>query len=106
MSKIDDKPDEMLFPSDTDNPAMIFREAVKKILSSFVDLSFPVKVKKRSKLMDHVHEYGKEVLTMGLFQLEFKDSIRLAAGKRDLRCWKFVSFFSSNRSYKLYIGII
>ena len=105
MSKIDDKPDEMLLLSDTDNPAMVLKAAVKKILSSFVDLSFPVETKKRSQSMDHIHEYGKEVLTMGLLLLE--DLIRLGAGERDLRYWKFMFlFFSSNRSYKLCIGII
>ncbi|MCG8624884.1 MAG: hypothetical protein MJE68_23155 [Proteobacteria bacterium] len=56
MSKIDDKPDEMLLLSDTDNPAMVLKAAVKKILSSFVDLSFPVETKKRSQSMDHIHE--------------------------------------------------
>ena len=93
MSKIDDKPDETLLPSDTDNPAMVLKAAVKKILSSFVDLSFPVETKKRPQSMDHIHEYGKEVLTMGLFLLEFKDLIRLGAGERDLRCWKFMFLF-------------
>ena len=49
MSKIDDKPDEKLFPSNTDNPAIItLKEAVKKILLSFVDLSFPVEVAKEA----------------------------------------------------------
>ena len=105
MSKLDDKPDKMLLPSDTDNPAMVLKAAVKKIFSSFVDLSFPVETKKRSQSMDHIHEYGKEVLTMGLLLLE--DLIRLGAGERDLRYWKFMFlFFSSNRSYKLCIGII
>ena len=93
MSKIDDKPDEDLFPFDTNNPAIIFQEAVKKIVSSYVDLSFPVEVKKRSKSMDHVHEYGKDVLTMGLLLLEFKDLIRYGDGQRDLQCWKFMFLY-------------
>ena len=93
MSKIDDKPDEKLFPSDTDNPAIILKEAVKKILSLFVDLSFPVEVKKRSKSMDHVHEYGKDVLTMGLLLLEFKDLIRYGDGERYLRFWKVMFLY-------------
>lgn len=106
MKKIDDKPDEKLFPLDSESPTVL-QDAVKKIVSQFVDLSFPVKVKKRSKSMDHVLEYGKDILTMGLLLLEFKDTIKHGAGFRILRCWKFMFlFFSSNRSYKLYTGII
>ena len=65
----------------------------EKIVSQFMHLSFPVKIKKRPKSMDHVLEYGKDILTMGLLLLEFKDTIKHGAGFRILRCWKFVSFF-------------
>ena len=56
--------------------------------------------------MDHVHEYGKDVLTMGLLLLEFKDLIRYGDGERPSILEGCVSLFSSNRSYKLYIGSI
>ena len=92
MKKIDDKPDEELFPPDSESPTVL-QDAVKKIVSQFVHLSFPVKVKKRSKSMDHVLEYGKDILTMGLLLLEFKDTIKHGAGFRILRCWKFMFLF-------------
>ena len=81
-----------LFPPDTENPTVL-QDAVKKILSQFVDLSYPVKEKKRSKSMDHVHEYGKDILTMGLLLLEFKDAIRYGGGVRILRSWKFMFLY-------------
>ena len=48
MKKIDDKPNEELFPPDSESPTVL-QDAVKKIVSQFVDLSFPVKIKKCSK---------------------------------------------------------
>ena len=75
MKKIDNKPDENMFPSDTEK-SEVLQVAVKKMLTDFVDLSFPVKPKKRSHSMDYVHEYGKDALTMGLLYIEFKDTIR------------------------------
>ena len=89
MKKIDDKPDENMFPSDTEK-SEVLQVAVKNMLSDFVDLSFPVRTKKRSYPMDYVHEYGKDALTMGLLYLELKDAIREGDGERVLRCWKLM----------------
>ena len=89
VMKIDDKPDENMFPSDTEK-SEVLQVAVKKMLTDFVDLSFPMKTKKRLRSMDYVHEYGKDALTMGLLYIEFKDAIREGDGERVLRCWKFM----------------
>ena len=104
MKEADNRP---VFPSDvsTETKSAVIQSAVKAILSNFVDLSFPAKSisKKRTKSLDHVHEYGKDVLTMGLLFLEFKDAIREGDGERVLRCWKFMFLYfrTGHTSYAL-----
>ena len=72
MSALSDQPDEESFPCEKEK-AVVLHDAVKQFLSEFVDLSFPVKGKKSSPSLDHVREYGKDVLTIWLLLLEFKD---------------------------------
>ena len=73
-------------------PRSKFLESVAgKIVSSFVDLSFTKKSSPKGQ--DHVLEYAKEALTMGLFYLEFKDAIREGDGDRVLRCWKYLFLY-------------
>ena len=78
--------------------------AVRTIISDFVDISFPKKRKKVAKNQDHILEYAKETLTMGLMFLEFKDAVREGDGERVLRCWKFLFLFfraSGHTNYTL-----
>lgn len=97
-----------MFPSDvsTETKSAVIQSAVKAILSNFVDLSFPAKSisKKRAKSLDHIHEYGKDVLTMGLLFLEFKDAIREGDGESATLLEVHVPVLSSNRSYELHTG--
>ena len=44
--------------------------------------------------LDHKQEYDKEVLTMGLFYMEFQDTIREGDGHRVTRCLKFLLLWS------------
>ena len=34
-------------------------------------------------------EYGKEVFSLGILYLEFRDTIKEGDGQRVMRCWKF-----------------
>ncbi len=100
MSSLSDSPDASLFPPGiTDNTVRTALESgVKTVMSQFVDLSYPPKHQGHTSPTDHVQEYAKEALTLGLFQMEFHDAIREGDGLRVLRCWKFlVLFFKATR---------
>ena len=64
---------------------------LEAIVSQYINLSFPSTGS--SSRADHVLEYTKETLSLGLLLLEFKDAIREGDGSRVLRCWKY--FFTS-----------
>lgn len=39
---------------------------------------------------DKVHQYASQILSLGCFYLEFCDGINEGAGKRNLRCWRYL----------------
>ncbi len=96
MKTLKDAPEPSLFPSDemntSDEFVAVLEASTRVILSQFTDFSYPPKPAKHSP-DDHVQEYAKEVLTMGLFYLEYHDAIREGDGERVLRCWKFLLLF-------------
>ena len=49
---------------------------------------------------DGVREYAVQLLSIGLFYLEYRDAIKEGDGERVLRCWKFLLplFFNSRRT--------
>ncbi len=60
----------------------------KEIVMEYVDLSTePVK---NTESIDKVQTYACELLSYGLFYLEFSDSIREGDGTRILRCWRYL----------------
>ena len=72
--------------------------AAMKIVEEYVDIQYPVIREKKSSAKkeveeDRVKEYGKEVLTLGCFYLEYRDAIREGDGVRVLRCWKFLLLY-------------
>ena len=112
MKKLTDAVPSKLFPVDKDlsreERLAVLNSAVREIISEFVDISFPGKRKSKSKKVptscDHVLEYAKETLTMGLMLLEFKDAVREGDGERVIRCWKFLMLFfraSGHTNYTL-----
>ena len=77
--------------------------AVKELLNRFVDLSFTMNQQSKPDKMvehDHVQEYAKEVLSLGLLLMEFVDSIREGDGERIICCWRvfFPIFKATNRT--------
>ena len=91
MSALSDQPDEESFPCEKEK-AVVLHDAVEQFLSDFVDLSFPVKGKKSSPSLDHVREYGKDVLTL-LLLLESEQVM----GRGSLDVGNLCSFFSEQR---------
>ena len=97
MQSLDDSPSEEFFPADSVESHSLERRrilmnAVQKLLTKFTDLSlsFCEDVTSRaSSESDTVHEYAKEVLSLGLLLLEFNDAVREGDGDRIVRCWRF-----------------
>ena len=59
----------------------------KGVSHQMVTLEFTNEISStRSSSVDHVKEYAKETLSLGLLLLEFKDAIREGDGYRVLRC--------------------
>ena len=74
--------------------------AVKELSNRFVDLSFtmnPQSKPDKTVKHDHVQEYAKEVLSMGLLLMEFVDSIQEGDGERiiRIRCVTFAPAMSA-----------
>lgn len=64
-----------------------------------IDMRFPPQPQKNyrssAQNVDHVLEYVKEVLTLGLFYVEHLDAIKEGDGYRLLQCWKYWLLISS-----------
>ena len=81
--------------------------AAMKIVEEYVDIQYPVIREKKSSAKkeveeDRVKEYGKEVLTLGCFYLEYRDAIREGDGVRVLRCWKFLLLYCRATGHSKY----
>ena len=70
----------------------------RTVVNEHVTVSFTATTSEVSST-DGVQEYAREVLSLGLMFLEFKDGIREGDGERVFRCWKilFPLFMSSGR---------
>ena len=74
------------------NQSALLSTLAHSICNQYVELNFtPSKIAGAGQL-DHVLEYARETLTLGMLFLEFKDSIREGDGNRVLRCWKYFLF--------------
>ena len=96
MSDLNDQPNECIIPPGVTQAAII-ESVAEVIISDFVDLDVDLETHKqkckseaKEKDIDHVREYAKDVLSMGLLYTEFQDAIRDGAGKRVLVVWKFL----------------
>ncbi len=73
----------------------------EKVNDKFVHFSYNTSVRV-STGDDQVCEYSVQLLRLGCFYMEFKDSIREGDGERVLRCWKYmipIFLASGNRNY-------
>ena len=99
MSDLDDEPNYDIIPSGVTglSYAAVMESVAEVIISDFVDLGVTLetpkqksKHKAKGKDTDHVQEYAKDVLSMGLLYFEFQDAICHGAGKRVFVVWKFL----------------
>ena len=62
-----------------------------EIISKFVDLScFSIDHLEERNTGDHIHEYAKEIISLGVLYMEFQDGIREGDGERVLDCWRYL----------------
>ena len=99
MDSLEDKPNPLFFPEgceelpDSDR-CTVFLHAAGKLLTKFVDLSF---CQQTTQPEDRIQAYACEVLSLGLFLMEFNDAIREGDGTRIIRCWRyFLLLFKAN----------
>ena len=59
-----------------------------ELVTSFIDLSVFASDSQEGST-DHIFEYAKEVISLGLLYMELQDSIREGDGVRVLNCWRF-----------------
>ena len=104
INSLDDSPPNSRVPEDAwllPNPEreQLLSLVIDQIMSKFVDFSYNSHdTTVRNK--DLVTEYAKQLLSLGLFYLEYRDSIREGDGERVLRCWKYLLpiFYNANRT--------
>ena len=61
----------------------------EKIASEYVDLS-AFNADRKVDQQDHVHEYAKEIMSLGLFYMEYQGAIREGDRDRVFNCWKYM----------------
>ena len=89
METLDDNPSPQLFPEKEAEEKTAILQSSR--LNDCTDFSFPARTQSTSpKGKDHVHEYAKEVLALGLFFLDYKDAIREGDGAWVFRSWKYM----------------
>ena len=95
MTSVNSAPSHRLFPPESEKEDTLHRRrvllaAVNNVLDTHVD--FSMGDERRSEQeddKDHVCEYARDVLTLGLLYMEFADAIREGDGGRILRCWRY-----------------
>ena len=74
----------------------MLKHVTEKIVDRFIGFQFHTDVHIST---DHVQEYGKQLLSLGCFYLEYSDGICEGNGGRVLRCWKYLlAIFKSSGS--------
>lgn len=77
----------------------VLQLAIVEIIEQFVDINYPSST---SKDDDHVCAYAKEVLSLGLLFVEFKDAIREGDGEQIIRCWRYFLLLFKSADRKNY----
>ena len=87
-----------LWMQSADHRKAVLDEICQQVVDTFVDFSFGQT--NCNNDTDKVEEYGKQLLGIGCFYLEFADAICEGDGNRVLRCWRYLLpiFLGSHRT--------
>jgi L1 cell adhesion molecule like protein len=107
MSSVNASPSTSVFSvasakSDTLSRRRILLGAIRKVLEKHVKFSLPEdnpSCREVHECKDHVLEYAREVLRLGLLYMELVDGIREGDGERIMQCWRYflLLFKATNR---------
>ena len=88
MATLSDEPNHSLLPlaGDENEKRVALYQAMKEVIARHVSVGFNTSTE---NVVDRVMEYAREVLSMGMLFLEFRDAVREGDGERVFRCWKF-----------------
>jgi L1 cell adhesion molecule like protein len=106
MDVLDDVPTSEIIPENfwlfTDEQmSTLLEEITESLVTNLVDLSLPSDDQSMST-DDHVLEYAREVVSLGLLYMNYRDAIREGDGERILLLWKFmllIFMVTSRRNY-------
>jgi len=90
MTSLDDKPNifpDTVFELNTLEQRHVLLEAIRCSVGAFIDISPKGRT---TNAEDHVQQYAREVLTLGLLLMEFDDAIHEGDGYRTMRCWRYL----------------
>ena len=105
MASLDDTPSQEFFPiesveSNSLERRRIFLSVLQQLLVRFVELNLTFSEyvsEDDSNDVDTVHEYAKELISLGLLLMNFNDAVREGDGDRIMRCWRFfLSLFKAS----------
>ena len=92
INSLEDEPSNNLFPYGctalaTEQHWKVMSLALDQLITDYVDISYPTDLVTKNE-NDHVLEYAKELMNLGLLLMEFNGSIHEGDGERILRCWR------------------
>lgn len=97
MSSLEDDPQSCMIPENvselsTEERNEILNNIAENLVNELVDLSptFQVKKEQPKPDEDHVFEYARELVSLGLLYMNYRDAIREGDGLRVLLVWKFM----------------
>ena len=102
MDSLDSFPvdhDQWDFGTKEDRQCKLFSIA-SAIASAYFNLS--ICSRDTNENQDHVHEYAKEVLSLGLLYMEFRDAIKEGDGNRVMNCWKYFMLIFKKTGHRNY----
>ena len=85
LAVLQSDPHSMWMQTDTERK-QVLKCITEKIIEHSIHFQFNMEEKKST---DWVHEYGKQMLSLGCFYLEYSDAIHKGDGDRLLCCWRY-----------------
>ena len=83
-----------------DERKKILLDVCTSVVDKYIDFTYHQNcADNESDQADKVMKYGKELLRLGCFYLEYGDAIKEGDGNRVIRCWRYLLLASSRTNY-------
>lgn len=98
MEMLDSSPTEEILPHDTwmlteNQRKPVLKSICHRVVKEFTNFHIPLPTESSTtsvKYTDQLFGYAKELLSLGLFYMEYNDAVREGDGNRVLRCWRYL----------------